>query len=83
VLGSNWASYEANIAATPVLTKTCINTGIYMLADWLSQVLAGAKPLEFDLSRVLRNGAIGAFFGPIVCAYYGFSDIIRALACPL
>eukprot|EP00962_Isochrysis_galbana_P054199 scaffold25722_cov109-Isochrysis_galbana.AAC.14 len=52
-----------------------------MLADWLSQVLAGAKALEFDLSRVLRNGSIGAFFGPIVCAYYGFSDIIRALAC--
>jgi len=47
VLGSNWGAYEASIATTPVLTKTCINTVIYMLADWLSQYLAGAKPLEF------------------------------------
>ena len=72
----NWESYEANLHATPVLTKTAINAAVYALAEWLSQVLGGTKWNQFDLRRVLRNSAIGAFFGPIVCAYYGFSDAI-------
>lgn len=43
------------------------------------KVLEGRKPLEFDLRRVLRNSAIGIFFGPLVCAYYEFSDKVRSL----
>ena len=43
----------------PVATKTAINTFNYMLGDILAQVLGGAKPLEVDGKRVLRNGAIG------------------------
>ena len=73
---ANWDAYEANLRETPVLTKTYINAGIYCLADYLSQRLAGAKMLEFDLARLARNGAIGAFFGPLVVAYYGWSDAI-------
>ena len=35
------------------------------------------KPLlEFDLMRTVRNGAIGGLFGPLVAAYYDFSDWI-------
>ena len=74
LLGANWDAYEMQLRATPVATKTAINCGIYLVADWLSQQLSGAKPLDFDTSRVIKNGAIGAFFGPLVCAYYSFSD---------
>jgi len=76
LLTANWQAYEANLHATPMATKTAINAGIYCVAEWLSQVLAGAKPLEFDLTKVLKNGGIGMLFGPLVCLYYGWSDEI-------
>ncbi|KAJ1623708.1 hypothetical protein T492DRAFT_599364 [Pavlovales sp. CCMP2436] len=76
LLPDNWNEYESAIAEDPVVTKTMINTVIYVLADWLSQVLEGAKPLEFDEKRLLRSGLIGLCFGPVTCAYYEFSDSI-------
>ena len=76
LLSANWQAYEANLRTTPVMTKTAINTGIYLIADYASQVLGGTKWNEISLQRVARNGAIGAFFGPLVCAYYSFSDTI-------
>lgn len=76
VLPDNWNEYESALREDPVLTKTTINTIIYVLADWLAQVLEGRKPLEFDERRLLRSATIGLVFGPITCAYYEFSDSI-------
>lgn len=46
--------------------------------DW------GRKPLlEFDLIRTARNGLIGAVFGPLVTAYYDFSDVILPPEVPI
>ena len=73
---ANWEVYEANLADTPVLTKTAINAAVYAVAEWLSQVLGGASWNQFCLKRVLRNSAIGAFFGPLVCGYYNWSDAL-------
>lgn len=36
----------------------------------------GTGLLDFDLGRTLRNGLIGAIFGPLVHYYYDFSDWI-------
>ncbi|CAM9503154.1 unnamed protein product, partial [Hapterophycus canaliculatus] len=74
----NWDSYENGLIEHPILTKTAINGGIYLIGDWLSQVNWGREediPLwEFDLPRALRNGLIGAMFGPVSHFYYDFSD---------
>jgi len=72
-----WASYENSLSAKPVATKTIINVVIYLLGDWLSQtIFTGADVLDFDAGRTLRNGLIGACFGPAVHEYYEFSDWI-------
>ncbi|CAM9449305.1 unnamed protein product [Scytosiphon promiscuus] len=74
----NWDSYEYGLLEHPIATKTAINVGIYLIGDWLSQVNWGREediPLwEFDLQRTLRNGLIGALFGPVMHYYYNFSD---------
>mmetsp|Transcript_1828 Transcript_1828/g.2768 ORF Transcript_1828/g.2768 Transcript_1828/m.2768 type:complete len:480 (+) Transcript_1828:152-1591(+) len=73
----NWRTYEYNLEASPIETKTYINVIIYMLGDWLSQTVFEKKNiLQFNVSRTLKNGAIGMFFGPIVHQYYEFSDSI-------
>jgi len=73
----NWRSYEDALSESPIVTKTMINVIIYLLGDWLSQTLfKDNNILDFDASRTLRNGFIGACFGPLVHAYYQFSDFI-------
>ncbi|CAM9839049.1 unnamed protein product [Discosporangium mesarthrocarpum] len=76
----NWGSYEVGLQQHPILTKTLINVVIYLLGDWLSQVNWGKDKdrqlWEFDLQRTLRNGVIGAIFGPVVHYYYEFSDLV-------
>lgn len=72
----NWQNYELNLQESPLVTKTAINTGIYIIADWLAQVLEGTPPLDFEPRRLLRNGLMGLMFGPITVAYYEFSDLI-------
>lgn len=76
LLPDNWNEYEVALQQAPVVTKTAINACIYVLADWLAQILEGRKPLDFDAKRLLRSGTIGLIFGPITCAYYEFSDSI-------
>lgn len=39
--------------------------------------------LDFDLGRTLRNGLIGAIFGPLVHYYYDFSDWILPQEVPV
>ena len=73
---ASWNAYDFQLEAHPIATKTTINAVNYMLGDALAQVLGGSKPLEVDAKRVLRNGAIGAAFGPLTSAYYEFSDAI-------
>lgn len=34
----NWDSYESGLQEHPIITKTGINVGIYLIGDWLSQV---------------------------------------------
>lgn len=34
----NWDSYEVGLLEHPIMTKTAINVGIYLIGDWLSQV---------------------------------------------
>jgi protein Mpv17 len=58
-----WSSYESSLATKPIYTKTLINVIIY-------------HALDFEASRVLKNGLIGLFFGPLVHEYYQFSDRI-------
>ncbi|CAN0085558.1 unnamed protein product [Pylaiella littoralis] len=74
----NWDSYEVGLVEHPIITKTAINVGIYIIGDWLSQVNWGREEdvelWEFDLMRTLRSGFIGAIFGPVVHYYYNFSD---------
>lgn len=36
---ANWDSYEMGLIEHPVVTKTAINVGIYLIGDWLSQVV--------------------------------------------
>lgn len=47
----NWDSYEVGLQEHPILTKTSINVGIYLIGDWLAQVLC---PVEVFL-RILKN----------------------------
>lgn len=76
----NWRSYEYNLNASPIETKTWINVIIYLLGDWLSQTIFQKKNiLDFDASRTLKNGFIGLCFGPLVHEYYEFSDRILPL----
>lgn len=81
----NWNAYEGGLMTHPILTKTIINIVIYLLGDWMSQVEWGrtGNVLEFDLARTLRNGLIGAFFGPLVHWYYEFSDVILPMDVPI
>lgn len=73
----NWKGYEDSLSDKPVFTKTMINVIIYLLGDWLSQTLFQKRNiLDFNSSRTIRNGFIGACFGPIVHQYYEFSDLI-------
>lgn len=73
----NWRGYEESLADKPILTKTSINVIIYLLGDWLSQTIFSQKnALDFDASRTFKNGFIGLCFGPLVHAYYEFSDEI-------
>ena len=73
----NWRNYEESLADSPVSTKTAINVVIYLLGDWLSQtVFKGGNVLEFDAGRTVKNGCIGAAFGPCVHLYYEWSDQI-------
>ena len=59
------------------MTKTEINVFIYLVGDYAAQTEWGKKHwLDFDVWRTVRNGAIGAFFGPLVSVYYDFSDLI-------
>jgi protein Mpv17 len=75
-----WAGYETALEDKPVATKTMINVVIYLLGDWLSQtVFQKRNVLDFDAKRTLRNGFIGLCFGPLVHAYYEFSDTILPL----
>ena len=68
----NWSGYEVALDEHPVLTKTLINVVIYIVGDYMAQVQWGQRDmLEFDLSRILKNGLIGAMFGPVVHQYYG------------
>jgi len=76
MLPDNWNEYEMALQTSPVVTKTAINTCIYVIADWLAQILEGNEPLDFDAKRLARSGAIGLIFGPITCTYYEFSDAI-------
>ena len=58
-----WSSYETSLMEKPIFTKTLINVVIYTLGDWLSQTVFARKgPLDFDVSRTLKNGFIGEFF---------------------
>lgn len=76
----NWRTYEYNLNASPIETKTFINVIIYLLGDWLSQTIFQKKNiLDFDASRTLKNGFIGLCFGPLVHQYYEFSDRILPL----
>jgi protein Mpv17 len=76
----NWRSYEYNLNASPIETKTWINVIIYLLGDWLSQTIFQKKNiLDFDASRTIKNGFIGLCFGPLVHEYYEFSDRILPL----
>ncbi|GMI04473.1 hypothetical protein TrRE_jg11795 [Triparma retinervis] len=73
----NWRNYEDALELAPVETKTAINVVIYLLGDWLSQtIFRKGDPLTFDASRTLKNGLIGACFGPAVHLYYEWSDAI-------
>jgi len=73
----NWRNYEDALELAPVETKTTINVIIYLLGDWLSQtVFRGGDFLEFDAYRTMKNGLIGACFGPVVHLYYEWSDVI-------
>ena len=73
----NWSAYTAALREMPVLTKTEINVFIYLIGDYAAQTDWGKKHfLNFDLMRTVRNGAIGACFGPMVSVYYDFSDWI-------
>ncbi|CAN0410729.1 unnamed protein product, partial [Ectocarpus fasciculatus] len=83
----NWDSYEMGLLEHPIITKTAINVGIYLIGDWLSQVNWGREEdvalWEFDLQRTLRNGLIGACFGPVVHFYYNFSDWVLPPSVPI
>ncbi|CAN0293361.1 unnamed protein product [Ectocarpus sp. 12 AP-2014] len=83
----NWDSYETGLQEHPIITKTAINVGIYLIGDWLSQVKWGREEdvalWEFDLQRTLRNGLIGACFGPVVHFYYNFSDWVLPPSVPI
>ena len=73
----NWRTYEDALQMSPLQTKTTINVIIYLLGDWLSQTLfKGENILNFDASRTLKNGLIGACFGPVVHLYYEWSDSV-------
>jgi hypothetical protein len=61
-----WASYENSLSEKPIVTKTIINVVIYLLGDWLSQTLFQKENiLNFDAVRTLKNGFVGACFGPL------------------
>lgn len=53
------------------------------LSTWQVNWGRGKPLLEFDLGRTARNGVIGAFFGPLVCYYYDFSDWILPMDVPM
>ena len=73
----NWRNYEDALELAPMETKTAINVVIYLLGDWLSQTIFKKEdPLKFDAMRTLKNGLIGACFGPAVHLYYEWSDFI-------
>ena len=76
-----WSYYELSLHTNPILTKTIINTVIYLISDWLSQtILQGRTDIfNFDISRTLKNGFVGLCFGTPVHYYYEFSDIILPL----
>jgi len=80
----SWRGYEDSLAAKPMMTKTMINTVVYLLGDWLSQTLFQRRNvLDFDVMRTLRNGCIGALFGPYAHKYYEFSDWILPMSEPV
>lgn len=73
----NWKGYEDSLFDKPIFTKTMINVIIYLLGDWLSQTIFQKRHvLDFEYKRTIRNGFIGACFGPLVHQYYEFSDFI-------
>jgi len=73
----NWKGYEDSLSDKPIFTKTMINVIIYLLGDWLSQTIFQKRNiLDFEYKRTIRNGFIGACFGPLVHQYYEFSDFI-------
>lgn len=80
----SWRGYEDSLAAKPMLTKTMINTIVYILGDWLSQTIFQRRnALDFDYKRTLRNGLIGSMFGPYAHKYYEFSDWILPMSEPI
>lgn len=42
----NWDSYEVGLVEHPIITKTAINVGIYIIGDWLSQVSSRLKLVD-------------------------------------
>jgi len=80
----SWKGYEDSLAAKPMFTKTMINTIVYLLGDWLSQTLFQRRNvLDFEYKRTLRNGCIGAVFGPYAHKYYEFSDWVLPMTEPI
>lgn len=80
----SWKGYEDSLACKPMFTKTMINTIVYLLGDWLSQTLFQKRNvLDFEYKRTLRNGCIGALFGPYAHKYYEFSDWILPMTEPI
>jgi len=76
-----WSYYESSLQTNPIITKTIINTVIYLISDWISQtILQGRTDIfNFDISRTLKNGFVGLCFGTPVHYYYEFSDFILPL----
>ncbi|CAM9932650.1 unnamed protein product, partial [Phaeothamnion confervicola] len=82
----SWNGYETGLEENPILVKTLINVVIYLIGDWMAQTQWGKDGrdlLDFDLGRTLRNGIIAALFGPLVHAYYEFSDVILPMDEPI
>jgi len=66
-----WSYYESTLQTHPIITKTIINTVIYLISDWISQtILQGRRDIfNFDISRTLKNGFVGLCFGTPVHYY--------------
>lgn len=74
----SWHILFLSCLALIVRGNVCVQRLCFQQVNW-----GRGKPLlEFDLARTARNGLIGAFFGPLVCYYYDFSDFILPMDVP-